>query len=419
MKLNVARCLQKLNKLQEAANEYQQLVKDFPKAPQEIEARFRLGEVQMAMGQQAEARRTWQDLLAAHADDKSERIPEATFKIAETYGLPTPPNAESLNLGVAALENFLKKYPEHKLAGQANLRIAQSYLNLGRHDDAVKALDRFLGDKRYADREEIADARNLLGQAYQLQKKFPEALAAWREYLAKHPAHHDWSQVQQAIVNTEYLLGAEKAALKQYDEARKLWTEFLAKYPLDGRNPRHHVSVRPDEFQPGKMGRRDRRLAAAGVEISRHERSFAGAVHDCPHAGNEARQARRGARGIQKSELGQPAAPQATLAVKRLTSKTLAIATERVFRTNETPKIKLTSRNIDTVTVRAYKVDLETYFRKMHEVRGVEGLDIALIDPDKTFEFKVPKYAEYQQLESEIEVPLPTKGKDGKEPTPA
>ena len=191
----------------------------------------------MALGQQAEARRTWQDLLAAHADDKSERIAEATFKIAETYGLPTPPNPESLNLGVAALENFLKKYPEHKLAGQAHLRIAQSYLNRGRHDDAVKALDRFLADKRYADREEMADARNLLGRAYQLQKKFPEALAAWREYLAKHPTHHDWSQVQQEIVNTEYLLGAEKAALKQYDEARKLWTEFLAKYPLDGRNP--------------------------------------------------------------------------------------------------------------------------------------------------------------------------------------
>ena len=92
VKLNVARCLQKLNRLPEAANEYQQFVKDAAGTPQEIEARFSLGEVQMAMNQPAEARRTWQDLLTAHADDKSERIPEATFKIAETYGLPTPPN---------------------------------------------------------------------------------------------------------------------------------------------------------------------------------------------------------------------------------------------------------------------------------------------------------------------------------------
>ena len=85
----------------------------------------------------------------------------------------------------------------------------------------------------------------------------------------------------------------------------------------------------------------------------------------------------------------------------------MTVATERVFRSDETPKLKLVTRNIESVTVRAYKVDLETYFRKMHLARGVEGLDIALIDPDKTFEFKVPKYAKYQQLESTIELPLP------------
>ncbi len=73
----------------------------------------------------------------------------------------------------------------------------------------------------------------------------------------------------------------------------------------------------------------------------------------------------------------------------------MTVATERVFRSDETPKLKLITRNIESVTVRAYKVDLETYFRKMHLARGVEGLDIALIDPDRTFEFKVPSYAKH------------------------
>ncbi|HJS07912.1 MAG TPA: MG2 domain-containing protein, partial [Pirellulales bacterium] len=106
----------------------------------------------------------------------------------------------------------------------------------------------------------------------------------------------------------------------------------------------------------------------------------------------------------------------ARVAVGRLTAKTMSIATDRVFRTNETPRIKLTSRNIDAVTVKAYKVDLETYFRKMHNIQGVEGLDIALIDPDQTIEYKVPEYADYQQLENEIEIPLP-KTADGKSAT--
>ena len=46
----------------------------------------------------------------------------------------------------------------------------------------------------------------------------------------------------------------------------------------------------------------------------------------------------------------------------------------RVFRSDETPKLRLTVRNIETVTVRCYSVDLETYFRKMHLARGV-GFD--------------------------------------------
>ena len=407
IELRVARCYQQLNNQPEAAKRYQQFVKDHAGTPQEVEARFRLGEVQMAMNQPAEARRTWQDLLAAHADDKSERIAEATFKISETYGLPSPASAEALNLGVASLDNFLKKYPDHKLAAQAHLRIAQSYLNRGQHADAVKALDRFLADKRYADRDELADARNMLGRAYQLQKKFPEALAAWREYLAKHPAHHDWSQVQQEIVNTEYLLAADKLSQKQYDDARKLWTEFLSKYPLDGRNPRIM-------FQFGAMNYQQEKWDDSLADWRRLVSKYPGT--------NEASQGQFMIASTLENKLGKlddalteyrkvtwgSSASQAAIAAKRLTSKTLAIRTDRVFRTGETPTIKLTSRNIDTVTVRIYTVDLETYFRKMHEVSGVEGLDISLIDPDKTFEFKVPKYAEYQQLESDVEVPLPS-----------
>ena len=89
------------------------------------------------------------------------------------------------------------------------------------------------------------------------------------------------------------------------------------------------------------------------------------------------------------------------------------MATERVFRSDETPRLKLVTRNVESVTVRAYNVDLETYFRKMHLAQGVEGLDIALIDPDKTFEFKVPNYAKHRQVESRIEVPLPRGARSG------
>ena len=68
-----------------------------------------------------------------------------------------------------------------------------------------------------------------------------------------------------------------------------------------------------------------------------------------------------------------PAQPRAMQAAARLTAKTMTVSTERIFRSDETPKLKLVSRNIESVTVRVYKVDLETYFRKMHLARGRGG----------------------------------------------
>ena len=38
------------------------------------------------------------------------------------------------------------------------------------------------------------------------------------------------------------------------------------------------------------------------------------------------------------------------------------------------------------------------YFRKMHLATGVESLDIALIDPDKTWEYKIDDFQEYRRL---------------------
>ena len=306
---------------------------------------------------------------------------------------------------MAALRAFIERFPKHKLASRAQLEIAESLMARNRHDDAVAALRQFLADPRYRDREEIADARNLLGHCYQLQRKIPEAIEAWREYLAKHPAHKAWSDVQREIVNSEYLLAEAKLQAKEYDVANKLFAEFLAKYPLEPRNPQILLLMNRKACEEKKW---DEAIANWRRIVSKY-----------PDAG-EASTARLLIAQTLETKLGKleealeayrkarrgPSANDALQAIARLTSPSMTVATERVFRSNETPRLKLVTRNIETVTVRAYKVDMETYFRKMHLAQGVEGLDIALIDPDKTFEFKVPNYAKYQQSENAIEVPL-------------
>ncbi len=409
VELLVARCQQNLGQHAEAAKSLTQFIKDHPDSLLVIEARYRLGESQMAQNQHQEARRTWQDLLALHPDAKNERVAEAAFKLASTFGLPNPGNNEDLALGVAALESFIKKYPDHKLASKAHLQIAEAYMNRGRHEDAVKSLQKFLADLKYADREEVADARNLLGRAFQVQKKFAEALEAWKNYLVKHPSHHAWSEVQQQIVNTEYLMGVEAAHDKQFDAARKLWNAFMAKYPLDARNPSILYAFGSMNFEQDKW---DEALSDWRNLVSKYPGSAEASQGQFMIAATYETKLSKldeALKEYKKTTWGN-FARQAQSSIARLTSKTFTASTERVFRTNEAAKVKLVSRNVETLTVRAYRVDLETYFRKMHAAGGIEGLDISLIDPDVTFEYKVPKYVEYQQLENEIEIPLQREG---------
>jgi hypothetical protein len=55
---------------------------------------------------------------------------------------------------------------------------------------------------------------------------------------------------------------------------------------------------------------------------------------------------------------------EAMQAIERLAAKSLTVVTQRVFRTEETPCLQVTTRNVPAVQVRAHKVDLEAYFRK-------------------------------------------------------
>jgi len=406
VELLAAECHQKLGKMDEAAALYEKFIEDYAEGPLNVEARYRLGQCRLAQGNLKQARRTWQDLLAEHADSPSDRIAEASFQLSRCWKTPKPENDEQLSLGVAALEAFIERFPEHKLASQAHLEIAQSYIHRGRYEDAAESLKRFLADERYGDRKEAPDARNLLGRSYQLQKKFPEALATWRDYLAKHPAHKEWSSVQREIINTEYLMGLEKQTAKQYDDARKLWSAFLAKYPLDGRNPQILYLFGHMNYDQGKWSEAIADWRRLVSKYPKTDPSSRGQYMIAATLEQKLGKLEESLEEYRKVTWGDYAG-KAKAAVARLTAKSMTVATERIFRSDETPRLKLTTRNIETVTVRAYKVDLETYFRKMHLARGVENLDIALIDPDKTFEFPVPDYAKYQELESTIEVPIP------------
>ena len=182
--------------------------------------------------------------------------------------------------------------------------IATSSIYRGRFDSAAAELNRFLADPRYRDRPEAPTARALLGRSYQLQKKFVEALAVWREYLLKHPADKAWSTVQRQIIDTEYLMACEKLEAKDYEAADKLLAEFLVKYPLDRRDPNILLLMNRRNVAEEKW---EAAIAAWRRLVSKYPGSNEASVAQFSIADTlerEARQAGRGPGRVSQSDLG-------------------------------------------------------------------------------------------------------------------
>ncbi|MBY0397185.1 MAG: tetratricopeptide repeat protein, partial [Thermoleophilia bacterium] len=247
--LSQARTAQKMGNPAQAIQDFQAYLKENPDGADCIAARYGLGESQRDAGQPLEARLTWTDLardLDGKAGDNADVRARALYGIALTYGIPNPGDDTSLNLGVAALERYLKAYPAHTLAVKAAYQIGESALNRGKSEQALAAFGRFLKEDGF--RAEADEAKRDLAQlsmtaAFQVgqillgQRKFDEAIAAWRGYLAKFPNGPQSAAAQASIVNAQLLIADDHLARERYDEARAAWQAFVAQNPLDARVP--------------------------------------------------------------------------------------------------------------------------------------------------------------------------------------
>lgn len=446
MEFRIARCLEATGKHGDAVAAFDRFLKDYSgKKPLSehratpavvAEARYRMGSSQLAAGQQTEARRTWQNLLADHTegetgDEIREFLTKAQYRLSHTYGLPAPASVGNLELAVVFAEQFLKANPDHKLAPVAELEIAQGYQKHNRHDSAVRQLTGLINNPKYAETDQIPVARRMLGQVYLAQQKFEEAITAWKAFLEHHPTDPQWPNVQKQIVDAEYSRAAFAGHNKDYEQARTLWQTFLNKYPLDGRAASILNQFGQMKYAEAVQQHTDRTAAAIkkgesaqSIQLNKATRKlFEEAIADWRRVVQKYPQASEASNAAMmigvtlEDKLGQlkealeaykqVSGSRQEAAKKRiaaLTSPQLEIVTERKFRSDEKPRIRLTTRNVENVTVKVYRVDMADYFRKMHLATGVENLDIALIDPDDQFEHSVKEYEEYRRISGDVEI---------------
>ncbi|MFO0909329.1 MAG: MG2 domain-containing protein [Isosphaeraceae bacterium] len=408
----MAQAISKAGDLPRAIQDFNLYLKEYPKGVDRDQVRYRLGEAQLAANQHLPARLTWTDLARdlekSDTKEAAATRADALFGIARTYRIPNPPDDTSLNLGVASLRRFLAAYPSNNRAVLAAYQVGQSYLVRGKSDAALAAFTSFLKEEGYkAETDESRRDLNQLtmqatfqiGRILQGQKKFDEAIAAWKGYLTKFPNGPQSADAQRAILDTQLLIADEHRARERYAEARSAWQAFAAQNPLDSRVPSILYRV-GESFVSEKAF--DRAIAGWEPLLSRfpqtepaaHAQFMTASIHETEKGDPEGAIER-----FRKIQV-EPWKSQAAQRIAVMESRTLTVLTPRAFRSGETAHLKISTRNLEKLTLSAYRLNAESYFRKKHNTSGIESLDIGLVAPDAEWTVEVPGYARFKPIET-------------------
>ena len=299
--------------------------------------------------------------------------------IGNTGGLPTA-DAQlfaladgDLDQAIKACRGYIAAHPSGSRSVRAAWMIAEALQTAGRADDAITAYRDFMatkgfrlpdGDAATAMDEELraAPATHLanlqmralfrIGQILGQQKKHEEAIATWQTYVKDYPNGSEWKDSQNAIINSEFQMGLDALTGKQEELAMKRFETFLRSHPLDERAARilylfgamHEAKAL--DLEDAKEKKED---IAASYRKAIDE--WAKLVSKYPES-PEALAAMLKSGSILEEKLGefekalklyQKVASErgdgnAAAAIARLTQKSLAVSSERVFLTSEPPR---------------------------------------------------------------------------------
>lgn len=317
------------------------------------------------------------------------------------------------------LEAYLVRRPGGAERVVVATQIAELHDLLGR--ESSDAWRRVISTKAALE-EERAEAEVLiraatwsLGASLREELRFDEAMETFRAYVQRYPDGPKWSVSQATIIEIELEIAGEHADTEEYGAARAAWRAYLAAHPLDSQaldvarwiadSYRDEADSLEDADQAAPL------FAASIAELER-------LIQKNP--GSDAASSALVAIGdIEESRLGDLTAAiaawrrcdfggssyQAAARLRRVLNPHLAVETTRTRRTNEPPSVQLTTRNLATVEVEVYALDLESYFRRHKGYAGIHDLDLDLIQADEVFTHTIVAPTEHASVTEDLVLP--------------
>ncbi len=367
------------------------------------DALYALGRARLAAGDRPGARQAFADLRTRFGD--SEFAPLALERTAESWW--TGAGAEEARRATDAWREFLRLHPDHADAAGVRFRIAEVWRDAGRPADAAAAFLEFVA--RHGDDPRAPVAQDQAAAARLALGDFDGAVREWRVLLERWPDHPLWAGAQAHVAEASFRKGSTAFDETRDADARAALAAFLAAFPVDAHAPLAQRLLGDLEMRAGRHAAAVDawRLAAtkypqageAPAAVLRIAGAYEGPLADLDKA----------LAAYEETASRWPGSPEAARARQILgdmRARTLTARIERAFRTDETPAVALTLRNVPSLRMKAYRIEAAEYVRRRGGLAGVEQVDVDVVKPDHAWDFEVPDYARYRLLERSCPLPF-------------
>jgi TolA-binding protein len=210
-----AQALYKSGETEAAINEFLTLQQKFPKSAYAENSLFTIGFIRFQNGDYKEAIEDYRNVLQIYKN--SSLAPVVYYSIGDAFF-----NQEMYDSAIVNYQNVLIKYPSSEYVFDAVNGIQYSYVVMGKPDNAVDLIDRFIGQNpnmKFSDQIYFKK-----GEIYYSQRDYQKAKTSYQEFIAKYPKS---SYVPEAY----YWLGKSSQNLKQDDEAIFYFNKVFENYP--------------------------------------------------------------------------------------------------------------------------------------------------------------------------------------------
>ncbi|MGQ0613925.1 MAG: MG2 domain-containing protein [Planctomycetaceae bacterium] len=380
--LRLAICLAETGAHGDAAQAFLKLLEEHPASKLRADALLRAGRAWFLAGEYLEGRVALEKLRKDFAD-----APEAPLALQALADQLCAMRGRHQMEGLELYRRFLDAYPQHEAAAAVAFAWPAVHHGEGRYADAEPLWRAFL--RRAATHAKAPEARRTLAAGLLAMQRFDDAIAEYSAFLSAHPNDAAWQEVRASIPSTVLAKASALAAEKRTADAIVAYNRFLQEYPDDARGASVLLWI-ADAHAAASETEAMLRILRACAEKHRGRGEAAVALFRIA--------AHREGKGELKAAIEQyeelvrlyPQTAEAARAretLAALRAKSLLVASERVFSTKEEALLKVETRNIPKLQARFYRVDLGEYFRKKRGVRGVEGLAVDVVKPEKTAEF--------------------------------